>query len=93
MNLKSKNYMKSSEFKGRQLWLNFVDAVGITLQILEEGKRKAWQWFKAWAKKLPRKQTKNLTLALPFDQQAERMKLRGGEAVPLERPVMPHFWR
>ncbi len=43
MNLKNKTYMKSSEFKARQFWLPFVDAVGVVLQVLEEVKKEAWE--------------------------------------------------
>ncbi|GEM_PF-2504749 len=46
----SRNYMKGTEFKSRQAWLPFVDAVGIVLELLEPLKEKAWDWFKAWKK-------------------------------------------
>lgn len=52
MNLKSKTYMKSTEFKERQQWLPFTDAVGIALQIMEPIKKSAAKWFKAWKKEL-----------------------------------------
>lgn len=50
MNLKSKTYMKSAEFKARQLWLGFTDAVGIVLEIMANTKEKTADWFKAWVK-------------------------------------------
>lgn len=46
----SRTYMKGTEFKSRQAWLPFVDAVGIVLQVLEPAKAEAWDWFKAWKK-------------------------------------------
>jgi hypothetical protein len=42
--------MKGAEFKARQSWLPFVDAVGMALQVLEPVKAKAWEWFKQWKK-------------------------------------------
>jgi acyl carrier protein phosphodiesterase len=42
--------MKGSEFKARQLWLPFIDAVGIALQIMSEVKEQAADWFKGWVK-------------------------------------------
>lgn len=48
--MKSRAYMKGSEFKARQGWLPFVDAVGIVLKVLEPVKEAAWEWFKAWKK-------------------------------------------
>ncbi len=72
MNLKSKTYMKNAEFKERQLWLPFTDAVGIALQVMEEVKEKADEWFKAWKKELRKgwKSTKQQTIfqfSLPFE--------------------------
>lgn len=72
MNLKSKTYMKGTEFKERQLWLPFTDAVGIALQVMEEVKEKAATWFKTWKKELRKgwKSTKPQTiiqLTLPFE--------------------------
>ena len=52
MNLKSKTYMKSAEFKARQIWLPFTDAPGVVLELLEDTKRQAWEWFKTWRKDL-----------------------------------------
>lgn len=46
----SRTYMKGTEFKSRQSWLPFVDAVGIVLQVLEPVKAAGWDWFKAWKK-------------------------------------------
>lgn len=71
MNLKSRTYMKSEEFKTRQLWLPFVDAVGIVLQTLEPLKATAWEWFKNWKKAFHGKTTKPIITAfqypLPFN--------------------------
>lgn len=66
MNIKNRSYMASEEFSARQLWLDFVDAAGVCLRVMEAGKKAAWQWFKAWAKKEPKANTKNTTLPLPF---------------------------
>lgn len=66
MNIKTKTYMKNTEFKERQFWLPFVDAVGIALQVMEEVKESAWAWFKAWAKKPAKAKAQNTTLPLPF---------------------------
>lgn len=43
-------YMKRAEFKARQGWLPFVDAVGIVLRELEPVKAAAWAWFREWKK-------------------------------------------
>lgn len=48
--MKSHAYMKGAEFKARQGWLPFVDAVGIVLQQLEPIKAAAWDWYKKWKK-------------------------------------------
>lgn len=48
--MKSRAYMKGAEFKARQGWLPFVDAVGIVLEVLEPMKAAAWAWFKKWKK-------------------------------------------
>jgi len=48
--MKSRAYMKGTEFKARQGWLPFVDAIGIALQVLEPVKAAAWDWFKKWKK-------------------------------------------
>lgn len=50
MNLSNRKYMKNEAFKCRQLWLGFVDAVGIVLEVLEPVKAAAWDWFSAWKK-------------------------------------------
>ncbi len=71
MNLKNRNYMKGEEFKARQLWLPFIDAVGIVLQALEPVKQSAWKWFKDWKKKFHGKEaTSKITIEqipLPFN--------------------------
>lgn len=43
-------YMKSAEFKARQTWLDFVDAVGVALQIMAEVKENSADWLKKWVK-------------------------------------------
>ncbi len=43
-------YMKSAEFKARQAWLDFVDAVGIALQIMAEVQENSAAWLKKWVK-------------------------------------------
>lgn len=43
-------YMKSAEFKARQAWLDFVDAVGVALQIMAEVKENSAAWLKKWVK-------------------------------------------
>lgn len=54
MNVKSHNYMKGAEFKTRQAWLNFTDAVGIVLEyvigVKERLDKKAADSFKALVK-------------------------------------------
>lgn len=56
--MKSRAYMKGAEFKARQGWLPFVDAVGVVLQVLEPVKASAWQWFKDWKKAFVTAKTK-----------------------------------
>jgi hypothetical protein len=51
MNLKNHNYMKGAEFKTRQFWLPFVDAVGVALQVMADVKEQTADWFKAWVKR------------------------------------------
>ena len=72
MNLKSKTYMKGSEFKERQYWLPFTDAVGIALQVMEAVKESATVWFKAWKKGFCSKPVKTIRTAfqylLPFPE-------------------------
>jgi len=41
-------FLKSAEFKARQLWLDFGDAVGTALEVLEPVKKSAWLWFQQW---------------------------------------------
>jgi len=50
MNLKNCKYMKTPEFKARQVWLPFVDAVGIALEIMSDIKEQTATWFKSWVK-------------------------------------------
>jgi len=66
MNLRIKTYMKKTEFKARQLWLPFQDAVGIALEIMVDVKEKAWAWFKKWKRQPMKVKPVNLSLPLPF---------------------------
>lgn len=62
--------MKNDEFKARQAWLPFVDAVGIVLQVLEPVKKAAWDWFAQWKKDFITKTIKpqsGIQLPLPFE--------------------------
>ena len=42
--------MAGVEFKGRQMWLDFKDAVGPALEAIADGVDKSRAWFKAWLK-------------------------------------------
>lgn len=66
MNLRNRKYERSEEFKARQLWLPFTDAVGVALQVLAEVKAEAWAWFKAWKPARAAARAENRTLPLPF---------------------------
>lgn len=68
MNIKRKTYMRSTEFKARQLWLGFTDAVGIALEVMAEVKEKTADWFKAWVKEFrtPRTIKKQKQLKINF---------------------------
>lgn len=70
MNLKNKTYMLTKEFKNRQFWLPFKDAVGIVLELLEDSKKKTADWFKEWVKNFrkPKKNKKQEQLNLNFLQ-------------------------
>lgn len=48
----SKNYMASDEFKTRQAWLDFQDAVGPALQAIAASVEASRKAFKAWLKAL-----------------------------------------
>ena len=50
MNLKNRTYMLDEEFKTRQFWLPFTDAVAIVLKLLENSKKETANWFKNWVK-------------------------------------------
>lgn len=67
MNIKSKTYMKSTEFKARQLWLDFTDAVGMVLQVMADVKEQAADWFKAWVKGFRTARTVKKQNQLTFD--------------------------
>lgn len=63
--------MAGEEFRARQLWLPFTDAVGIVLEIMAGAKSRAWQWFKGWKPRKAKKEWPSdakqlaLDLALP----------------------------
>lgn len=57
----SRCYMKGQEFKNRQTWLPFVDAVGIVLEVLEPVKEAAWAWFREWKKTFITKMPQTVT--------------------------------
>ena len=67
----SRAYMKNAEFKARQAWLAFEDAVGIVLEILEPVKEAAWAWFREWKKAFVTKapQIKSYSQLNLFDMQ------------------------
>lgn len=50
MNLKHCNYMKSEEFKARQVWLKFTDTIGIAFEAINNSVEKINDWFKSWCK-------------------------------------------
>lgn len=70
MNLKNYKYMRTTEFKARQFWLPFSDAVGIALQISADLKEKTADWLKAWIKEFrtPRAIRKQEQIKLDFLQ-------------------------
>jgi hypothetical protein len=43
--------MRTNEFKERQAWLPFMDAVGIALEVMSETLFKFRKWFKGWKPK------------------------------------------
>lgn len=47
----SRLYMKSDEFKSRQLWLDFGCAASIAYEILQKSVMDFRQWFKEWKPK------------------------------------------
>lgn len=46
----SRKFIKGTEFKARQLWLDFCDVAGTVLEVLEPVKAAAWSWFEEWRK-------------------------------------------
>lgn len=44
----SQAYQKGTEFKARQLWLDFQDAVGPALEAIAEVVDKSRAWLKKW---------------------------------------------
>lgn len=46
----SRLYQRGTEFKARQLWLDFQDAVGPALEAIAESVDKSRAWFKAWVR-------------------------------------------
>ena len=73
-NLKSQKYMKSDEFKLRQLWLEFVDAAGIALRTIAEKIEGFREWFKKWRNKPMKNKFDNRTLELDFTQEKPENK-------------------
>lgn len=68
MNLKNCKYMKGPEFKARQAWLGFVDAVGVALQVMADVKEQTADWFKTWIKDFRTQQAQRKeTQQLKFD--------------------------
>lgn len=47
----SRLYMKGSEFKESQLWLDFECAAGIALRVVAGSIEEMRKWFKAWKPK------------------------------------------
>lgn len=50
----SKRYQAGEEFKARQLWLDFQDAVGPALEAITESVQKSRKWFKKWMREFVR---------------------------------------
>jgi hypothetical protein len=48
--MKSRLYQASAEFKARQVWLDYQDAVGTALQAIAESVDASRKAFKAWVK-------------------------------------------
>lgn len=46
----SKAYQRGTEFKARQMWLDFQDAVGTALEAISEVVDKSRREFRAWLK-------------------------------------------
>ena len=46
----SKAYQRGTEFKARQLWLDFQDAVGTALEAIAEVVDQSRAWFKKWVR-------------------------------------------
>lgn len=46
----SRHFMKSKEFRERQLWLAFECAAGIALRAIADGMDEARRWFRGWVK-------------------------------------------
>lgn len=83
MNLKNCKYMRSEEFKARQVWLKFTDAVGIALEVIADSVDSLREWFKAWSKKPMKSKADNLTLELNFDE-APGLAKNTGSPAPLK---------
>lgn len=71
-------FLRSAEFRARQLWLDFDDAVGTALEVLEPVKESAWAWFRQWktgfcSKPIP--PAKPLQLELPYPLRIGAVKL------------------
>lgn len=46
--LNSRRYMKSAEFKERQIWLDFKDAIGTAIEAVHEIIEAGRDWIKKW---------------------------------------------
>ena len=46
----SRTYQRSKEFRERQLWLDFQDAVGTALEAIAEVVNQSRAWFKKWVR-------------------------------------------
>lgn len=46
----SRYYQRGKEFKARQLWLDFLDAVGTALEAIAEVVDQSRAWFKKWVR-------------------------------------------
>lgn len=76
----SRLYQRGTEFKARQLWLDFKDAVGPALEAICDAVDKSRQQFKHWLKafRMPEikteEKTNQLQLALAVDWTAIKHK-------------------
>lgn len=57
--MKSRKYMRSKEFKARQMWLDFGCAVSTALRCVADSVENFRKWFKAWKPKKQQEKTTN----------------------------------